>query len=353
MRRLFWLGVLICLTASAATGCQEPASLASVELAIINGVPDTDPAHMAVVALRSNRGFCSGTLVAPRVVLTAGHCVHGADPDRFVVYVGNRTREARQLEVSHVRLHPEYSGSTIANDIALLILGEAPPAGVVPIPYLPRALGLTRADEGARIQFVGFGRDERGEFTEKLTVFGTIQWVCDTPERCPGLGVPVKENTLCFDNTQGGICHGDSGGPALIRRDGREYVAGISSYYYGVACIGTACSTQVDAFEEYVQTVIDADLENGQACQDGRRCKSGQCTDGVCCDLACAGRCETCALAGAEGRCTPVFDDALEPGCGPEGGCGSPGLPAGQGAAGLGLGLGLLGLALARARRPA
>jgi hypothetical protein len=343
---------LVALTACLAawSACQPGEEFGRVEQPIINGVPDTDPAHMAVVALRSNRGFCSGTLVGPRVVLTAGHCVQGADYTRFVVYFGNRTREATQVKVSHVRLHPGFNGNaSLVNDVALLILAADPPAGVLPIPHLPPERGLTRADEGQRVQFVGFGRDERGEFTEKLTVFGHIQWVCDTAERCQGLGMPVWQHVICFDSADGGTCYGDSGGPAFIRRDGREYVAGITSYGVG-SCYGTSCSTQVDAFSAYIQEVLDADLENGQACQDGVRCKSGHCADGVCCNMACASVCEHCTLAGQEGRCTFLEDDALEPGCGPDTGCAS--LP-GSGDQGLGLGLGLLLVGLALARRGA
>ena len=47
---------------------------------IINGTPDTDPAHMATVALTNELGtdfFCSGTLITSTVVLTAGHCLWG------------------------------------------------------------------------------------------------------------------------------------------------------------------------------------------------------------------------------------------------------------------------------------
>ncbi len=44
----------------------------------------------------------------------------------------------------------------------------------------------------------------------------------------------------------------------------------------------------------------------GEECTGDESCLSGHCADGVCCDQACEGLCRSCALAGAEGTCTPV-----------------------------------------------
>ncbi len=43
-----------------------------------------------------------------------------------------------------------------------------------------------------------------------------------------------------------------------------------------------------------------------QHCTLASECKSGFCVEGVCCDRACDGVCESCALAEAPGVCTPV-----------------------------------------------
>jgi hypothetical protein len=45
---------------------------------------------------------------------------------------------------------------------------------------------------------------------------------------------------------------------------------------------------------------------NGEFCNSSLECASGQCVEGVCCDTACDGDCESCALPGSMGACTTV-----------------------------------------------
>lgn len=48
---------------------------------------------------------------------------------------------------------------------------------------------------------------------------------------------------------------------------------------------------------------------NGVACTTNAECASNACADGVCCNVACSGTCESCALAGLAGTCSPIPDD--------------------------------------------
>ena len=41
----------------------------------------------------------------------------------------------------------------------------------------------------------------------------------------------------------------------------------------------------------------------GASCTDSRACASGQCVEGICCDSACSGGCQTCSAPGALGTC--------------------------------------------------
>ena len=52
---------------------------------------------------------------------------------------------------------------------------------------------------------------------------------------------------------------------------------------------------------------------NGAVCSAGNQCQSGFCAQGVCCNTACAGACQSCALAGTLGTCTNVATGTTDP----------------------------------------
>ncbi len=72
---------------------------------------------------------------------------------------------------------------------------------------------------------------------------------------------------------------------------------------------------------EYQSTAeIYRPADSGQPCEVGPQCASGHCVDRVCCNEVCSGTCVTCALAGAEGTCSPAA-----PGTDPHRSCGQGG----------------------------
>jgi hypothetical protein len=54
------------------------------------------------------------------------------------------------------------------------------------------------------------------------------------------------------------------------------------------------------------------DRPPGTMCDKDAQCASGHCTDGVCCNVACNGTCESCAVKGQEGTCSP-YDVSQDP----------------------------------------
>jgi MYXO-CTERM domain-containing protein len=277
MTRFLQAGFLVAvLGLLSSTGCGEgwDREFVSQGRSIYYGTVDNVPSHAAVVAITDNQGyfFCTGTLISPNYVLTAGHCVEGETASRVRIFFGpnaNQPAGGSYVQAAQLIPHPQYNGSQLANDIALIRMQSNAPAGIAPIPHLPASLGLTSADVGQAIDFSGFGVTETGSDGVKLHVSGTIGLVCAGPSACYFDGNQVVARAFAYNQsgTIGGPCSGDSGGPAFIFRGGTEYVAGVTSYgdarcrEYGVSSTVSAHDTTFIA--QYVSSGPVEDCTNG------------------------------------------------------------------------------------------
>jgi len=233
---------LACGDPSEATGDTASSSAAIYGGAVEEGGND------AVVAVRVGVStpftLCTGTLVAPGLVLTAWHCVAssvssivscsesgqsldgpqlGADvsPSEVGVYTGVRPNVYGTAEARGVRIFHAQGDALCDDDVAFVALDR-------PLAQAPMAMRLgggVRAGDVLRV--VGYGVNDGS--------FGTAVRVST-----PGLAVRAVGATLSASQTPLGArefelgmsaCQGDSGGPAL---DGNGAVVGIVSR--GGAC---------------------------------------------------------------------------------------------------------------------
>lgn len=193
-----------------------------------------------------DRFSCGGTVVAPRLVVTAAHCVltgtgRVASASNFRVLTG--TADLRQAvpervsTVSQVLVFPEFDPSRILNDAALLVL-TAP----VAVPTLPLATasdqGLLAA--GTPIAIAGWGLTEVSP-PRLPAVLRQAQTAVQSTAVCrrslrPVLPTYNPESQICV-RSGAGLCNGDSGGPAVAQRpDGTGVLIGIVSLKSAVDC---------------------------------------------------------------------------------------------------------------------
>ena len=232
--RVAWLPLVV--------GCAV--TTAEQEQAIVGGA--LDDADEAVVALVERpmcsdefTVACSGTLVAPQIVLTAAHCVpFGATRE---VHVGSSVGAGDFVAVVDAIRHPAFDDATHAFDLAIVRLAE--PVEVAPVALPPATLDASFAGASARV--VGFGVEAAGAIADGKRRSGTM-----TIET-------VDERTFTATPTPSNTCGGDSGGPVFVAVGASEQLLGVT-VAGDPTCTVRATNGRVDiSVADFIQPYID------------------------------------------------------------------------------------------------
>lgn len=400
------------LVACSSTPAAPGESVGTQSAAVIKGT-NSDSSQDAVILLvhydPSAQGVaaCSGTLVAPNLILTARHCVadtdEGAacnkdgtplaggvvhsnfDPSTLYVFVGaNRPNfNNPNLTIDGVGAQVlDDGGKNLCNhDVAMIVLKDPiPNAKIMPL-RLDGDIAV-----GDQITAVGWGVTDK---TEEPSVRQQRSGIAvDAVGPSDGAGAEAEAVSPNEFEVGESICSGDSGGPAIadtgaqvgvVSRGGNGEQA--SQTDPSAACIGSQTEnlySKVFAFKDFIMTGFaaagaDPWLEGGPdprlskegvACTDPSECQSNLCltnpADGA---LECAADCSTAACPDGEECRTEgsnmVCRTPSTPQAGSSSGSGSgtttitkSGCAAAPGTSSNGLlGAGLLGLALVTAAR--
>lgn len=207
--------------------------------AVVAGTESTDEAVVAFVQrpLCSDdfTVTCTGTLIAPDVVLTAAHCIRGATE----VHVGAPIGQGRFIKVASAVAHPMFDDATDAYDLAIVRLAESVD-DVTPI-ALP-TLTLDAAPVGSTVRVVGYGVTGAGAVTDGERRTGTMQMSA------------VNERTFTTTPAPSNSCGGDSGGPVFAG----EQLIGIT-VSGDPTCMVNAVNARLDiSVEDFVRPTMNA-----------------------------------------------------------------------------------------------
>jgi hypothetical protein len=215
-------------------GCSPAEDTSKALQPIIGGA--TDAGDPSVVLIGGGGVWCTGTLIAPTVVLSAAHCMGPAN--NFVYFgpwylgdAGTTTSIARSYQ------HPDYAVNKDA-DIGIVILDTASNAA----PSVFNTTALDQSDIGKSLHVVGFG-DTASPMEPEFTKMQVT--------------VPITDVTADAIMSGPAICSGDSGGPAMLTIAGDQVVAGVTSGHSIQACGGEAGYVRVDIYAQWIQQQID------------------------------------------------------------------------------------------------
>jgi secreted trypsin-like serine protease len=202
----------------------------------------------SAVVLKDGRLHCSGVVVSPTRVLTAGHCVKPA-ASRLAVLTGSdraRPGSGQVLGVATAVRHPAYDevrkARIIYNDIAVIALAAPTSAPAIALPAPAQDAGLTApgstltlAAYGERnptlLQRARIGRLASGELAVRsgceriVKGFAATTMICAQGDRIGTAGSGRKRLAVHRSG-----CFGDSGGPLVGQTATGPAVLGVTSF---------------------------------------------------------------------------------------------------------------------------
>jgi hypothetical protein len=246
---------------------------------IVNGTTDNgDPAVVALTVWGSQ--FCTGTLIAPTVVITAAHCLppnlaaEGITAyTQIEVFFGtdvNGVGDTRSVVAGWT--NPAWNDQAMEDDFGMVRLSSAAPTAPIPLNTNAPVLG-----ESVRI--IGFGiTSEAAQSSNGLKREGTT--VIDG----------VFQGVFTMSQSPANVCSGDSGGTALVVRGGGEVLAGVHSRS---DCLTQGIDTRVDWYLDDINAFI-GNIPAANCSADGQ-CATGcpapdpdcPCADDTFCTAAC------------------------------------------------------------------
>ncbi|XP_044317001.1 prostasin-like isoform X2 [Drosophila rhopaloa] len=221
-----------------------------------NARPGTTPWIAAIS--NGTHFFCAGTLVHPRFVLTAAHCIK--NNQQFLVSLGmydmtcpeEKCPEIKNYDVIKAIHHPHFNDFTNENDIAVLKLSVE----VVYNEWI-RSICIVTGDGLKTSSIVNFSAYGWGA-TENLYLSPILKTInlSHTPQSCLRF---YEESQICAGAERGDTCHGDSGGPLVANITYRGFVfptlIGVTSYG-SKFCNASANYANVTVFRQWIKNTI-------------------------------------------------------------------------------------------------
>ncbi|XP_044727709.1 brachyurin-like [Chrysoperla carnea] len=228
-----------------------------------------------LLKLGERTGFCGGSLISKRCVLTAAHCAQGVS--NFTVILGAHNIEKNEptqqiFYTTEKIVHPKWLNNgkqfKMTNDIALIFLPkDAELNENVQVIRLPARSQVNEKFVSVEATVTGWGKSTDATTNPVTPVLRETSNEIISNERCNGpmLGV-IEDSQLCLSGKNGrGSCMGDSGGPLVITEDDGNFTQiGVISFGMSIGCeknLPTAY-TRLTSFLDFIRNNSDVEIRD-------------------------------------------------------------------------------------------
>jgi V8-like Glu-specific endopeptidase len=207
---------------------------------------------------------CSGTLLSPTVMVTAGHCTYGtsggrvwfeSDVESGIPGNGYPSGGGTSIEFKRIYTHPNYvDGAFYLYDVGIVILkkpvrlntyGTLAPVGLLD------QLATQRGQQDQSFTVVGYGLQSVVPTLQqdRVRYQGTVQLIGVNGT----FGIPQGTSATFTNNPgggngEGGTCFGDSGGPIFYSNT--TQIAAVTSFGINENCAGTGGGYRLDTVDD-------------------------------------------------------------------------------------------------------